>query len=113
MSDFGAMMVKDHSAANDKLKAIATFKGLDLPTSSGRERRGEHQVSPQIEAAKRPFRSLSLAAAVLSVAVQSLTIAAGREIDTALDDYATVVGRLRQSSKSRLCYALRINSVQT
>jgi putative membrane protein len=34
VKDFGAMMVKDHSAANEKLKAIATSKGIDLPSSS-------------------------------------------------------------------------------
>src|ERR1700722_9542154 len=34
VKDFGAMMVKDHSAANDKLKSIATTKGIDLPTSA-------------------------------------------------------------------------------
>ena len=34
VKDFGAMMVKDHSAANDKLKALATQKGIDLPTTS-------------------------------------------------------------------------------
>jgi putative membrane protein len=34
VKDFGAMMTKDHSAANEKLKAIATSKGIDLPTSS-------------------------------------------------------------------------------
>jgi putative membrane protein len=30
---FGAMMVHDHSAANDKLKALASSKGIDLPNS--------------------------------------------------------------------------------
>ena len=34
VKDFGAMMAKDHSAANDKLKAVAAKKGIDLPTSS-------------------------------------------------------------------------------
>lgn len=34
VKDFGAMMVKDHSAANDKLKALASTKGVDLPTSA-------------------------------------------------------------------------------
>jgi len=34
VKDFGAMMVKDHSAANDKLKALAASKNLTLPTSS-------------------------------------------------------------------------------
>ncbi len=34
VKDFGAMMVKDHSAANDKLKAIATSKSIDLPKSA-------------------------------------------------------------------------------
>jgi putative membrane protein len=33
VKDFGAMMVKDHSAANDKLKAVAQTKGISLPTS--------------------------------------------------------------------------------
>jgi putative membrane protein len=34
VKDFGAMMVKDHSAGNDKLKSIAASKGVDLPSSS-------------------------------------------------------------------------------
>jgi putative membrane protein len=34
VKDFGAMMVKDHSAANEKLKALATTKDVSLPTSS-------------------------------------------------------------------------------
>jgi putative membrane protein len=33
VKDFGAMMMKDHSAANDKLKGIAEGKGIKLPTS--------------------------------------------------------------------------------
>ena len=33
VKDFGAMMVKDHSAANDKLKALADSKNIKLPTS--------------------------------------------------------------------------------
>jgi putative membrane protein len=31
IKDFGAMMVKDHSAANDKLKTLASAKGVTLP----------------------------------------------------------------------------------
>jgi putative membrane protein len=34
VQDFGALMVKDHSAANDKLKSIADSKGISLPTSA-------------------------------------------------------------------------------
>jgi len=34
VKDFGAMMVKDHSAANEQLKALAAGKGIDLPGSS-------------------------------------------------------------------------------
>lgn len=34
VKDFGAMMVKDHSAANDKLKSIATSKGVELPSGA-------------------------------------------------------------------------------
>ena len=32
--DFGAMMVKDHSAANEKLQALAASKNISLPTSA-------------------------------------------------------------------------------
>lgn len=35
VKDFGALMVKDHTAAADKLKAIAAGKGISLPTSAG------------------------------------------------------------------------------
>lgn len=33
VKDFGAMMVSDHSAANDKLKRIASAKSMQLPSS--------------------------------------------------------------------------------
>jgi putative membrane protein len=34
VKDFGAMMVKDHSAANEKLQSIAASKNITLPTSA-------------------------------------------------------------------------------
>jgi putative membrane protein len=34
VKDFGAMMVKDHTAANEKLKALAASKQVSLPDSS-------------------------------------------------------------------------------
>ena len=34
VKDFGAMMVKDHTAANNKLKALADSKGVSLPGNS-------------------------------------------------------------------------------
>jgi len=34
VKDFAAMMVKDHGAANDKLKAVAAAKDVSLPTSA-------------------------------------------------------------------------------
>jgi putative membrane protein len=34
VKDFGAMMVKDHTAAGEKLKAIADSKGITLPSDS-------------------------------------------------------------------------------
>jgi putative membrane protein len=34
VKDFGAMMVKDHTAAGEKLKAIADSKGISLPGNS-------------------------------------------------------------------------------
>jgi putative membrane protein len=33
VKDFGAMMVKDHGAANDKLQQLASSKSITLPTS--------------------------------------------------------------------------------
>lgn len=35
VKDFGAMMVKDHSAAGDKLKSLAAGENVDLPSTSG------------------------------------------------------------------------------
>lgn len=34
VKDFAAMMVKDHSAANEKMKEIAATKSISLPTSA-------------------------------------------------------------------------------
>jgi putative membrane protein len=34
IKDFGAMMVKDHTAANDKLKSLAASKDISLPTTA-------------------------------------------------------------------------------
>jgi putative membrane protein len=34
VKDFGAMMVKDHSAANEKLKTLAASKDITLPSSA-------------------------------------------------------------------------------
>jgi putative membrane protein len=34
VKDFGAMMVKDHSAANEKLQTLAASKNITLPTSA-------------------------------------------------------------------------------
>jgi putative membrane protein len=34
VQEFGAMMVKDHSEANDKLKSLAATKDFSLPTSA-------------------------------------------------------------------------------
>jgi putative membrane protein len=35
VKDFAAMMVKDHSAANEKLRTLASSKDISLPTSAG------------------------------------------------------------------------------
>ena len=37
MKDFGAMMVQDHSAANDKLKSLAQAKNITLPGTIGND----------------------------------------------------------------------------
>jgi putative membrane protein len=40
VKDFGAMMVKDHSAANDKLKALAASEQVSLPDSPSMMQQG-------------------------------------------------------------------------
>jgi putative membrane protein len=42
LKDFAAMMIKDHSAANNKLAALAGAKNLTLPTSPSVLEMGEH-----------------------------------------------------------------------
>jgi putative membrane protein len=37
VKDFGSMMVKDHSMANDELKALASQKSIMLPDSMGQD----------------------------------------------------------------------------
>src|SRR4030095_7855541 len=37
VKDFGAMMVKDHSAAGDELKSLASSKNVTLPSAPGEE----------------------------------------------------------------------------
>ena len=37
VKDFGAMMVKDHTKANDELKSIATSKNIALPATVGQD----------------------------------------------------------------------------
>ena len=41
VKDFGAMMVKDHTAANDELKSIAASKNIELPASL-KDKHAEH-----------------------------------------------------------------------
>ena len=49
VKEFGAMMVSDHSAANEKLEGIAAGKGIDLPTSPGA---GEMATKAKLEVLK-------------------------------------------------------------
>jgi putative membrane protein len=37
VKDFGAMLVKDHTKANEELKSIATSKNINLPSTMGEE----------------------------------------------------------------------------
>jgi len=47
IKDFGAMMVKDHTAANNKLKALADSKGVSLPGNSSV---GQMAIKAKLEA---------------------------------------------------------------
>jgi len=42
VKDFGAMMVKDHSAANEKLESLAASKNITLPTGPSAASKAEH-----------------------------------------------------------------------
>jgi putative membrane protein len=42
VKDFGAMMVKDHSAANDKLQSLAASESVKLPESASITQGAEH-----------------------------------------------------------------------
>jgi putative membrane protein len=42
LKDFATMMVKDHSAANDKLSALAGTKNISLPTSASVSQMATH-----------------------------------------------------------------------
>jgi len=44
VKEFAAMMVKDHSAANAKLKAIADAKGIKLPTEPGLKHKAKKEM---------------------------------------------------------------------
>jgi putative membrane protein len=43
VKDFGSMMVKDHSAANDELKGIASRKNVTLPAAPGEDHQKQMQ----------------------------------------------------------------------
>jgi putative membrane protein len=43
VKDFAEMMVKDHSAANDKLQAIAESESITLPSAPSRRQASAHQ----------------------------------------------------------------------
>ena len=47
VKDFGALMVSDHAAANDKLKSIAAAKGLTLPSGPSM---GQMAIEAKLEA---------------------------------------------------------------
>jgi len=44
VKDFGAMMVKDHGTANDKLKKIAASKSVKLPADPGLKHKGKKKL---------------------------------------------------------------------
>src|SRR6195952_2305241 len=47
VKDFGAMMVTDHTKANDEMKALATAKGITLPVAIGTD---EQKVKDDLSA---------------------------------------------------------------
>jgi putative membrane protein len=51
VKQFGERMVTDHSKANDELKSIATAKGVNLPTSPGKE---HEQASQKLQRLQGP-----------------------------------------------------------
>jgi putative membrane protein len=52
--DFGATMIKDHSAANDRLQGIAAAKSVVLPTSASRMQTVGPAIQCEIDADSEP-----------------------------------------------------------
>ena len=70
VKDFGAQMVKDHSAANEKLKALAQSKNITLPANpaaSGQDpdaRAFASATLPTLEAHLKKIQAIAASAAV-------------------------------------------------
>jgi putative membrane protein len=100
VKDFGAMMVKDHSAANDKLKSIAATKGVTLPTSASV---GEIATKAKLDALSgdtfdKSYIKSQLRAHRQTIALFKKEIAAGQDSDAkafATDTLPTLRGHLQ------------------
>ena len=83
VKDFGAMMVKDHSAANDKLQALASSKGISLPTSASM---GQMATKAKLEVLKgdtfdKSYIKAQVKGHVDTVRLPNKEIASGQDAD--------------------------------
>jgi putative membrane protein len=84
VKEFGAMMVKDHSAANEKVKALAASRNVTLPQTPSAEQKEtmkglQMQKGAQFDQA---YVQAQVKAHEKTVAMLKAEIASGRDADT-------------------------------
>jgi putative membrane protein len=100
VKDFGAMMVKDHSAANQKLQSIAASKNVSLPSSASV---GQMATKAKLDVLSGATFDKSYIKSQISAHQQTITlfkkeIAAGQDADAkafASDTLPTVQAHLK------------------
>ena len=83
IKDFGSMLVTDHTAANDKLKALAASKNISLPTTSSM---GEMAQKAKLDVLTgdtydKSFLSTQIKAHRQAIALFKKEIATGQDAD--------------------------------
>jgi putative membrane protein len=102
--DFGAMMVKDHGAANKKLAAIAESKGIKLPETAGEAHLAEFKSLQSEQGARFDAAYLASQVKAHEETVQMLKseIASGQDTEAkafAQEILPTVEAHLREAQR--------------
>jgi putative membrane protein len=100
VKDFGAMMVKDHSAANQKLQSIAASKNISLPSSASVGQMATKAKLDMLSGATfdKSYIKSQISAHQQTIALFKKEIAAGQDADAktfATDTLPTVQAHLK------------------